>query len=185
VTTAAAFDLIRSAKRRGVKVTCGITPAHLFLSDNAMSDFRTFAHLSPPLRAESDRQAALAAARDGTIDVLCSGHDPQGPEEKRLPFADSAEGASGAETLLALSLGLELPMERLFAMLATNPAKVLGLETGALAPGMPADLVLLDPDAPWQIRADRLKARAGNTPFDGLPVQGKVLRLWKGGAEIS
>jgi dihydroorotase len=185
VTTAAAFDLIRSAKRRGVKVTCGITPAHLFLSDNAMSDFRTFAHLSPPLRAESDRQAALAAVRDGTINVLCSSHDPQGPEEKRLPFADSAEGASGAETLLALGLGLELPLERLFAMLAANPAKVLGLETGALAPGMPADLVLLDPDAPWQIRADQLKARAGNTPFDGLPVQGKVLRLWKGGAEIA
>jgi dihydroorotase len=184
VTTAAAFDLISAAKRRGVKVTCGLTPAHLFLSDNAMSDFRTFAHLSPPLRAESDRQAALAAVRDGTVDVLCSGHDPQGPEEKRLPFADSAEGASGAETLLALSLGLELPFERLFAMLAANPAKVLGLETGTLAPGMPADLVLLDPDAPWQIRADQLKARAGNTPFDGLPVQGKVLRLWKGGAEI-
>ncbi len=184
VTTAAAFDLIRAAKRRGVQVTCGITPAHLFLSDNAMSDFRTFAHLSPPLRAESDRQAAQAAVRDGTIDVLCSGHDPQGPEEKRLPFADSAEGASGAETLLALSLGLELPLERLFAMLAANPAKVLGLDTGSLAPGMPADLMLLDPDAPWQIRADQLKARAGNTPFDGLPVQGKVLRLWKGGAEI-
>jgi dihydroorotase len=185
VTTAAAFDLIRAAKRRGVRVTCGITPAHLFLSDNAMSDFRTFAHLSPPLRAESDRQAALAAVRDGTVDILCSGHDPQGPEEKRLPFADSAAGASGAETLLALSLGLELPFERLFAMLAANPAQVLGLETGTLAPGMPADLVLLDPDAPWQIRADQLKARAGNTPFDGLPVQGKVLRLWKGGAEIA
>ncbi len=86
--------------------------------------------------------------------------------------------------MLALSLGLELPLERLFAMLATNPATVLGLKTGTLTPGMPADLVLLDPDAPWQIRADQMQARAGNTPFDGLPVQGKVLRLWKGGAEI-
>ncbi|MFX8215238.1 aspartate carbamoyltransferase, partial [Acinetobacter baumannii] len=76
------------------------------LSDIAMTDFRTFAHLSPPLRAESDRQAALAALADGTIDVLASGHDPRGPEEKRLPFADSNPGMSGAETLLPLALGL-------------------------------------------------------------------------------
>ncbi len=184
VTTAAGFDLIRAAKRRGVRVTCGITPAHLLLSDNAMSDFRTFAHLSPPLRAESDRQAALAAVRDGTVDLLCSGHDPRGPEEKRLPFADASEGASGAETLLALGLSLELPIEQLFALLAANPAKVLGLDTGTLLPGQPADLMLLDPQAPWQIKGDLMKARAGNTPFDGLPAQGKVLRLWKGGKEI-
>jgi len=184
VTTAAGLDLVRAAKRRGVQVTCGITPAHLLLSDNAMSDFRTFAHLSPPLRSEDDRKAALAAAADGTIDVLCSGHDPRGPEEKRLPFADASPGASGAETLLALSLGLDLPIERLFAMLAVNPAKVLGLDTGKLAPGQPADLMLLDAQAPWQIRGEAMKARAGNTPFDGLPTQGKVLRLWKGGKEI-
>lgn len=185
VTTAAGFDLVRAAKRRGVHVTCGITPTHLLLSDNAMSDFRTFAHLSPPLRSEDDRKAALAAVADGTIDVLCSGHDPRGPEEKRLPFADASPGASGAETLLALGLGLDLPIERLFAMLAVNPARVLGVDTGKLAPGQPADLILLDPNAPWQIRGEAMKARAGNTPFDGLPTQGKVLRLWKGGKEIS
>jgi len=184
VTTAAGLDLVRAAKRRGVQVTCGITPAHLLLSDNAMSDFRTFAHLSPPLRSEDDRKAALAAVADGTIDVLCSGHDPRGPEEKRLPFADASPGASGAETLLALGLGLDLPIEQLFAMLAVNPAKVLGLDTGRLAPGQPADLMVLDAQAPWQIRGEAMKASAGNTPFDGLPTQGKVLRLWKGGKEI-
>ncbi|WP_448661094.1 dihydroorotase [Sphingomonas sp. CJ20] len=188
VTTAAGFDLIRAAKRRGVAVTCGITPAHLLLSDIATSDFRTFAHLSPPLRDESDRQAALAAVRDGTIDVIASGHDPRGPEAKRLPFADSAPGMSGAETLLALSLGLVrdglIPIERLFALLAANPARVLGLNAGTLAVGMPADLVVLDPGAPWQIRAEQMVARENNTPFDGLPVQGKVLGLYKGGAPV-
>lgn len=188
VTTAQGFELIRAAKRRGVHVTCGITPAHLLLSDIAMSDFRTFAHLSPPLRDESDRQAALAAIRDGTIDVIASGHDPRGPEAKRLPFADSEPGMSGAETLLALSLGLVrdglLPIERLFALLAANPARVLGIEAGTLAPGMPADLIVLDPETPWIIDAARMAARAGNTPFDKLPVQGKALRLFKGGAEI-
>lgn len=188
VTTAAAFDLIRTAKRRGVRVTCGITPAHLLLSDIAISDFRTFARLSPPLRDESDRQAALAAIKDGTIDVIASGHDPRGPEAKRLPFADAEPGMSGAETLLALSLGLVrdglIPIERLFALLAANPAKILGLQTGTLEPSKPADLVVLDPDAPWQITAEAMVARAANTPFDRLPVQGKVLSLYKGGTLI-
>lgn len=188
VTTAAGFDLVRAAKRRGVAVTCGITPAHLFLSDNAVSDFRTFARLSPPLRAESDRQAAVAALADGTIDVLCSGHDPRGPEEKRLPFADAEPGAAGAQTLLPLGLGLvhdgHLTLERLFALVAKNPAELLGSDAGVLAPGRPADLVLLDENAPWQVVAEALPGRAGNTPFDGLPVHGRVLRLFKGGREV-
>ena len=186
VTTAAGFDLIRAATRRGVAVTCGITPAHLMLSDIAMSDFRTFAHLSPPLRAEADRRAALAAFGDGTIDVLCSGHDPRGPEEKRLPFADSSVGMAGAETLLPLALGLardnDLPLDRLFAMLARNPARVLGLDAGTLQPGTPADLIVVDRDAPWFVDPQSMAAKAGNTPFDGLPVQGRVLHVMKGGA---
>ncbi len=189
VTTAAGFDLVRAAKRRGVRVTCGITPAHLLLADNAMSDFRTFAHLSPPLRSQEDREAALAALADGTIDVLCSGHDPRGPEEKRLPFADASVGAAGAATLLPLALGLvrdeRLTIERLVALLSRNPASVLGLDVGTLTPGAEADLMLVDPDAPWQIDADTLPGQAGNTPFDGLPVQGRMLRLFKGGRELS
>ncbi|HYZ48495.1 MAG TPA: amidohydrolase family protein, partial [Sphingomonas sp.] len=188
-TTKAGFELIRRAKDRGMGVTCGITPAHLFLSDLAMSDFRTFAHLSPPLRDEADRQAAIEAVRDGTIDVIASGHDPRGPEDKRLPFADSAPGAAGAETLLALSLNLvrdgAITIERLFELLAGNPSRILGLEGGRLAPGAPADMILVDQDAPWRVDSGKMRAAAGNTPFDKLPVQGRVLRLWKGGREIA
>ncbi len=188
VTTAAGFALVRAAKARGVRVTCGITPAHLLLSDIAMSDYRSFAHLSPPLRAESDRQAALIALSDGTIDVLASGHDPRGPEEKRLPFNDSAPGMAGAETLLALGLGLvrdeRLTIKRLFALLAGNPARLLGIKAGYLAPGMPADLIVIDEGKPWQITADTLVGRAGNTPFDGLPVQGKAMMVFKGGNRL-
>ena len=185
VTTAAGFDLIRAAKAAGQAVTCGISPAHLHLSDIAVSDFRTFAHLSPPLRDESDRRAALQAIADGTIDVLCSAHDPRGPEDKRLPFADSAPGMAGAETLLPMGLALVrdglISTEGLFRLLSTNPARLLGVEGGVMAPGAPADLILFDPHAPWRIDVARLAATAGNTPFDGLPVQGRMLQMIKGG----
>lgn len=189
VTTAAGFDLVRAAKRRGVKVTCGITPAHLMLSDNAMSDFRTFAHLSPPLRCEENRRAARFALTDGTIDVLCSGHDPRGPEEKRLPYVDASPGASGAETLLAITLGIArdegIALPRLFALLARNPAAVLGVEAGTLRIGAPGDVILIDDQSPWLIDGERMAGKAGNTPFDGLPVQGRVRRVFKGGREIA
>lgn len=188
ITTAAAFDLVRAAKRRGVRVTCGISPAHLMLNDAAVSDFRTYARLSPPLRDEADRRACLAAVADGTVDLLCSGHQPQGPEAKRLPFADAEPGMAGAETLLPIALTLvrdgHADLPRLFAMLAAAPARVLGLEAGTLEAGMPADLLLFDQGAPWRVDAAAMKAAAGNTPFDGLPVQGRVLRLWKGGREV-
>ena len=188
LTTAAAFGLVRAAKARGLPVTCGITPAHLMLADTDVSDFRTFARLSPPLRAESDRQAALEALADGTIDVLASGDDPRGPEQKRLPFVDAAPGMAGAETLLALALGFvrdeRLSLTRLFALLARNPSRILGLPGGTLAAGAPVDLVLFDHGAPWQVRSETMISRASNTPFDGLPVQGKVTGLWKGGKRI-
>ncbi len=188
LTTAAAFDLIRAAKARGLPVTCGISPAHLLLSDLAIGNWRTFARLSPPLRGEEDRQASLRALADGTIDVLCSAHDPRGPEDKRLPFADAAPGMAGAETLLALGLGLvrdgTITLPRLFALLSATPARLIGVDAGSLAPGMEADLILIDAERPWQVDAKRMSARAGNTPFDGLPVQGRVTGVWKGGRRV-
>ena len=189
VTTAAGIALIRSAKARGLPVTCGITPAHLLLSDTALGPWRTFARLSPPLRSEEDRHAARAALADGTIDVLASGHDPRGPEDKRLPFADAAPGMAGAETLLALALTLVrdglVSLPRLFALLSANPARLIGIAAGTLDAGAEADLILVDPDAPWVVDAKRMSARAGNTPFDGLPVQGRVRGVWKGGRRVA
>ena len=188
VTTAAGFERIRRAKACGLPITCGITPAHLLLSDIAMSDYRTFARLSPPLRSEDDRQAALVALNDGTVDVLSSGHDPRGPEAKRLPFADADPGASGAETLMALGLGLVrdglIDLARLAALTSANPAKILGVDSGRLDPGAPADLSIVDIDRPWRIDGTKFRSSAGNTPFDGLPVQGKVVRTLKGGRTI-
>ena len=153
-----------------------------------MSDFRTFARLSPPLRSEADREACLEAVKDATIDVISSGHDPRGPEDKRLPFAEAEVGMAGAETLLALSLNLVrddlISMNRLFELLSTNPANILGVSAGSLIQGFEADLILIDPDAPWQVDTRKMAASAGNTPFDGLPVQGRVTAIYKGGKAL-
>ena len=188
VTTRAALDLVRAAKARGVAVTAGVTPAHFMLSDLAMAEFRTFARLSPPLRSEEDRKAVIEAIGDGTIDIVASGHDPRGPEDKRLPFADAAPGMAGAETLLPMVLGLVrdevIDMARAFALMAANPARLLGVEAGMLEPGLEGDLALVDPDKPWVVSSAKMAASAGNTPFDGQPVQGRTLALWKGGMRI-
>jgi len=188
VTTARGFALVREAKARGVSVTCGITPAHFILSDLATADFRTFMRLSPPLRAEADRQAALAAIGEGVVDVIASGHDPKGPEDKRLPFADAAPGMAGAETLLAMVLGLVrdgvIDTARAFDLMARNPARILGVAAGELAAGTEADIAIIDPHAPWIIDRRKMAATADNTPFDRLPAQGRVTALFKGGAAI-
>ena len=185
VTTKAGFDLIRAAKAEGLRVTCGISPAYLFLADNAVTDFRTFARLSPPLRSEDDRKASIAAVADGTVDVITSSHDPRGAEDKRLPFADAAPGMAGAETLLALSLNLvregHVSINRLMTLLCANPARILGVDAGHFAPGSAADLIFIDPDAPWIVDSARMAAAAGNTPFDRMPVQGRARRIMKGG----
>lgn len=188
VTTAAALGLVRAAKRRGVAVTAGVTPAHFMLSDLALKDFRTFARLSPPLREEADRQAVIEALGDGTIDVVASGHDPRGPEDKRRPFADAAPGMAGAETLLAMVLTLVrdgvIATERAFDLIARNPARLLGVAAGELCARNEADIALIDPEKPWVVDSSKMAASAGNTPFDRQPVQGRVSGLWKGGKAV-
>ncbi|MFC3098500.1 dihydroorotase [Alteraurantiacibacter palmitatis] len=189
VTTRGALDLVRAAQKRGVAVSAGVTPAHFMLSDLALAGFRTFARLSPPLRSEDDRQAVLEALADGTISVVASGHDPRGPEDKNLPFADAAPGMAGAETLLAMVLTLVrdgvIDMPRAFDLVARNPAHLLGVPAGALEAGLEADVALVDPERPWVVDSRKMEASAGNTPFDRQPVQGRVTALWKGGVRIT
>lgn len=189
VTTAAGLALVRAAKARGLAVTAGVTPAHFMLSDLELHGFRTFARLSPPLRGEADRRAVIEAIADGTIDVIASGHDPRGPEDKRLPFADAAPGMAGAETLLPLTLTLvrdgHIDLARAFALLAANPARLLGVHAGVLEVGAEADIALIDPDRPWIVSSERMAAFAGNTPFDRRPVEGRVTALFKGGAQVA
>ena len=179
VSTAAAVDAIRRAKSRGLAVTCDTAPQYFILNENAVGDYRTFAKLSPPLRSEDDRLAVLEGLKDGTIDAIASDHAPQDQDSKRLPFTQAADGIVGLETLLALSLAPvhrgEIGLLDLLARTTANPAAILGLEQGRLARGAPADLILFDLERLWRIDPDDFRSKSKNSPFDGHPVQGRVL----------
>lgn len=180
ISTAESVDVIRRAKDRGVNVTCDTAPPYFALNETAVGDYRTFAKLSPPLRAEDDRQAMVQGLADGVIDAIASDHTPRDEESKRLPFEQAAPGGMGLHTLLAVSLELyhngHLGLLDVLKLITSAPAALMGLNAGALKKGNPADLVLFDPDQGWKVDADALGGKAKNSPFDGRPVQGRVLR---------
>jgi dihydroorotase len=188
VSTAEALGLIRSAKDAGLSVTCDTAPPYFDLNETAIGRFRTYAKLSPPLRAEEDRMAVAAALQDGTIDAVASDHQPRDPDDKRLPFARAAAGGTGLATLLAVTLaqvhGAGLPMLRALELLTSRPAALLGSDAGTLARGRPADLCLFAPEASWQVESGRLPGKAQNTPFDGRALEGRVLGTWKAGRRV-
>ncbi len=180
VSTAAAIDAIRAAKARGLAVTCDTAPPYFALNETAVGEYRTFAKLSPPLRSESDRRAVVAGLHDGTIDAIASDHSPHPQDSKRLPFASAEAGIIGLETLLPLALELvhngHLTLLQALRALSTRPAEILRLPAGRLSGGFPADLVLFDLDRPRRIEIERFRSKSKNSPFDGRPVQGRVLK---------
>lgn len=185
VSTAAAIEAIRSAKRRGLAVTCDTAPPYFALNETAVGEYRTFAKLSPPLRSESDRRAVVEGLRDGTIDAIASDHAPHDQDSKRLPFTSAASGIIGLETLLPLSLALyhngHLSLLKLLDVLSRAPADILRLPAGRLAVGAPADLVIFDLDRPWRIDVDAFRSKSKNAPFDGRPVEGRAIMTAVGG----
>ena len=188
VSTAAGVEVIRRAKAQGLPVTCDTAPPYFALNETAIGDYRTFAKLSPPLRSERDRRAVVEGLRDGTIDAIASDHSPWDQDSKRLPFGSAAYGIVGLETLLPLSLELyhnhHLELLELVRRLTLKPAQILGLPVGRMAQGAPADLVLFDPDSPWQISTDAFRSKSKNAPFDGRPVRGRVRRTMVDGRTI-
>jgi dihydroorotase len=179
---------VARAKREGANISAGVSIYNLALNENDVGEYRTFFRLSPPLRAEDDRQAMIEALRDGTVDIIVSSHDPQDVDTKRLPFADAEAGAIGLETLLGAALRLyhneEVPLIRLVEALSTGPAKLFGLEGGTLKPGTPADLALVDLDEPWVVREADIRSRSKNTCFEGARLQGKVLQTMVAGRTV-
>ena len=180
VSTADAVDAIRAAKKRSLPVTAAVAPYNFGLNETSVGDYRTFAKTAPPLRSEADRAAIEDAVADGSIDVICSCHEPQDPESKRLPFEQAATGVIGLETLLPVALELyhnrRLELPALLAKMTCNPADLLGLHYGRLQPGAPADLLIFDPDVPWRIDENAFRSKSKNSPFTERPVQGRPWR---------
>ncbi len=181
-------EAIRNARKRGARVTCGISINNLALNENDIGEYRTFFKLYPPLRPEDDRMAMIEALADGTIDIIVSSHDPQDVDTKRLPFAEAADGAIGLETMLAAALRLhhsgQVSLMRLIDALSTRPAQIFGLDAGTLKPGAKADITLIDIDEPWLVAKDMLLSRSKNTPFEDARFSGRAVATYVGGALV-
>jgi len=188
VSTAAAVDAIRKAKQEGLRITCDTAPPYFSLNETEIGDYRTFAKLSPPLRNEADRRAIAAALADGVIDCIASDHAPHDVESKRVPFAQAEPGIVGLETLLPIALEPyhKGAMKLIAALrcLTSRPADILGLPQGRLAKGAPADMVLLDTERPYRIDVAKFKSKSKNSPYDGRPVQGIVLKTFVDGRAV-
>lgn len=179
ITCSESIEVLRRAKDAGLAATASASINHLTLNENDVGSYRTFFKVSPPLRAEDDRRALVAALGSGLIDVIMSDHNPQDVEVKRLPFAEAASGAVGIETMLPAALRLvhneEVTLLTLLKAMSTRPAELLGLPGGTLRSGTPADVVVIDPDVPWVLDRDQLKSKCRNTPFDEARLQGRAV----------
>jgi len=188
LSCAESLAVIRAAKARQLPVTCGVSINHLTLNENDIGPYRTFFRLKPPLRAEQDRSAMVQALATGEIDVIVSSHDPQDADTKRHPFAEAADGAIGLETLLAAALRLyhggEIGLMPLLRAMTIHPARLLGLPSGRLEKGAPADLILVDLGQPWVVDKAQIRARSKNSPFDESKMQGRVLLTMVAGNRV-
>jgi dihydroorotase len=178
VSSADSIRLIREAKRRGLPVTCEVTPHHLTLTDEACARYDTNAKCNPPLRARADVDAARTGLADGTIDAIATDHAPHSPVEKDVEFEQAAFGIIGLETALPLAMDLVragvLSPAALVIRLSTGPANVFGLPGGSLTDGAPADVTVVDPEAAWTCDPGALRSKSRNTPFSGRPLRGRA-----------
>ena len=178
LSTRAGVDAVRQAKAEGLPVTADTAPPYFLLNEIAISTYDTAFKLSPPLRSEDDRQAVIEGLADGTIDAIASDHMPVDRDAKMQPFGPAQPGASGLDTLLALSLTLvhqgHLPMSRLIEALSLAPASILDLIGGTLSVDSPADFIIFRPESSWIIKGANFVSASRITPFESYPVQGIV-----------
>lgn len=180
VSTKRSVELIRWAKAEGVKVTCEVTPHHLVLTEKALEGYNTNAKVNPPLRTEEDRKAVEQALIDGTIDTIVTDHAPHHQDEKDVEFDKAAFGIVGLETALGLALTNlyqtgKMSINQILEKMSTNPAKILGLKSGTLMLGSPADITVIDPKLKWTVDKNKFYSKARNTPFDGEKLTGKSI----------
>lgn len=189
VTTRVGLDLIVAAKKRGVRVTCEVTPHHFSLTDEAVRGYQTNAKVRPPLRTLENVQALCAGLGSGAIDVIATDHAPHASFEKEVEFVQAANGLVGLETALPLSLKLVndkiMNLSRLIQLLSTRPAEILGFKNkGTLQVGADADLTLFDPEAAMVVDSQQFLSKSTNTPFQGWKLKGRVLHTIVGGKVV-
>ena len=187
ISSEKSVEIIKERKNK-VKFTTGVSINNLSLNENDIGDFRTFLKLSPPLRKEEDRVALVQGIKDKIIEVIVSDHKPEDEEQKRLTFAQAATGATGIETLLALSLELyhngSIKLETIIQTLTSNPAKILKINKGNLSIGNDADLCIVDINKPWIVKKDKLISKSKNTAIEDKKLQGKVTNTFVKGVEL-
>jgi len=186
LSTGRSADLVRRAKEAGVRVTCEVTPHHLALTDEAVAGYDTHAKMNPPLRAESDRQALLAAIADGTVDAIATDHAPHNADEKCVEFSRAPFGVVGLETAVSICLDRlvhagVIGIPRLVELLSRGPATVLRLEKGTLREGADADITVLDLEREVVVAPEAFESKSVNTPFCGWTLRGAPVMTIVGG----
>ena len=178
LSTAEGVELVRTAKREGLAVTCDVSAHHLHLTEMDIGYFDSHCHVVPPFRSERDRDALRQGLAEGVVDALCSDHAPVDEDAKLIPFGESEPGATGLELLLPLALKwaaeADKPLALAIETVTSRPAAILGLRAGELSVGAEADVCVFDPDAPVKITAERLRSQGKNTPFLGYELAGQV-----------
>jgi len=180
LSTKAALDAVRRARRNGLRVTCEVAPHHFVLNEDAVSNYNTHAKMNPPLRSEKDRAAMIEGIIDGSVDCIATDHAPHAAHEKEQEFERAPNGITGLESALGLSIAFlhvrhKLPLGRVIALLSSQPANVLSLKgRGTLLVGSFADVVIFDPNRQWTFKASDSRSKSKNTPFDGWNLQGQV-----------
>jgi dihydroorotase len=188
LSTARAVAMIAEAQERGLPVTADVTAHHLHLSEHDIGYFNSECHVIPPLRSERDRDGLRKALQDGVISAICSDHQPHESDAKLAPFIESEPGVSGLETLLALTLRLVddglIDLTQAIAALTSEPADIIGVDTGNLAIGSTADICIFDPEARWTLNTNDMVSRGHNSPFAGWEFKGKVTHTLIGGVLV-
>jgi dihydroorotase len=186
-STAESVELVRQAKKKGLRVTCEAAPHHFTLTDEMVEQHRAYAKMNPPLRSAKDRDAILEGLADGTIDAVATDHAPHEPEAKRVPMDEAAFGIVGLETMLPVSLDAlyhsgKMSLRDVMAAMTYKPADIIGREAGRLKKGAPADLALIDLDRQWQIKPEGFQSRSKNSPYVDYNVKGKAVQTWTAGS---
>jgi dihydroorotase len=186
VSTKGGIEMVRQAKKRGVKVTCETCPHYFTLTEDAVQGYDTNAKMNPPLRTQSDVDAVIEGLKDVTIDVIATDHAPHHADEKNVEFDNAANGIVGFETALALGITYlvdtgHLTLNELVKKMTLNPSNILSLNKGALNVDKPADITIIDPKKSFTVDVNKFESKSKNSPYNDFKLNGTVLYTIVGG----